>query len=139
MTIINVHGWAGVFRKSADNDNEAQITDKGILRRLDGAPFSSLEIAEYLQDGEETSCLHDIGVTGGRTTLRYNTATGTLSCEAQYRAPRLLTADELELLRVYTYEQFIDGIGEGDLPVPFDPNLVVSVGGADEWTTISQE
>lgn len=139
MAIINVHGWAGVFRKSADGDDEQQITDEALLRRLDGVRFSKLEIAEYLQDGEETCRLHDIGVTGGRITLRYNAATGALVCEAQYQAPRLLTAEELELLRAYTYEQFIDGVGEGDLPAHFDPNLVVSVGGADEWTTISQE
>jgi hypothetical protein len=139
MATIKVHGWAGVFRKSADGGDEEQITDEALLRKLHEFRFSELEIAEFLQDGDETRCLHDIGVTGGRITLQYNAATGALSCEAQYQAPRLLTAEELELLRTYTYEQLIDGVGEGDLPVHSHPNLLVSVGGADEWTTITQE
>ena len=77
-------------------------------------------------------------MTGGRITLQYDAATGALSCEAQYQSPRLLTAEELELLRAYTYAQFIDGVGESDLRVHSHPNLLVSLGGADEWTTITQ-
>tara|TARA_B100001063_G_scaffold207116_1_gene202823 strand:- start:2071 stop:2418 length:348 start_codon:yes stop_codon:yes gene_type:complete len=84
--------------------------DQAILKSLDGLRYEDEEFSDYLYDGEETSNIAD-HVTGGVLSFEYDIASGSLIGSVEYQLSRALSSDEVAILKEYTIEQLLDGIG----------------------------
>jgi hypothetical protein len=97
-----------IFGRVEVQDDEGQlVTDKGILRKLDGA-ISDDVCSNYLDHD-----LADLDITEGAVKLTYDGEANQLWVVTEYRAAVKLKRSQLKQLVENTIGQWSDGIGEG--------------------------
>ena len=115
QTIEN-HGWAGLF--AIIDGEEVEVEDSAILSKGDGLILDD-DLADYLQDGgDEQRRLFELGVRGGKLTLKFNPKTKRLYCSIVYSGPSELSDAELASLREFSNGQLTDGAGSNPIKVP---------------------
>ncbi len=111
MPSIKFTGLAVVASGQENPDGSLEIVnDKAILESLNGLKYEDEEFSDYLYDGEETSNIADY-ITGGVLSFEYNISSSALIGSVEYQLSRALSLDEVEILKEYTIEQLLDGIG----------------------------
>ena len=111
MPRIKFIGPALVDSGVDNEDGTVAITkDPAILKSLDGLRYEDEEFSEYLADDEVTSSISDY-VSGGILEFEYITSDQALVGKVEYHLTRTLTSDEIQVLKEYTIEQLLDGIG----------------------------
>jgi len=91
----------------AQHDEEQPVTDKRILRKLDGF-VSDDECSNYLD-----ADLADLDITEGAVKLSYDETANQLWIVTEYKSPVKLNRSQLRHLVENTLGQWSDGIGEG--------------------------
>jgi len=79
---------------------------------VDGAGPAD-RFADYLIDGPPEERDLASALTGGTLSLRHPPGADHLTLHVTYEASRELSSEEVRLLLQYTYEQLLDGVGEG--------------------------
>lgn len=113
MPTVQVKGAAVVFdfeSPEATHTTVPIVEDPVRLRTLHGLEHDEI-FSDYMCDGGDET-LADAGVTGGTLRFEFDETTGVLFGFTRYSAPRLLSEEELCLLKEYTVGQWSDGIGE---------------------------
>ena len=100
--LVRITGRAEVTR-----DGGGPVTARSIIHELDGAE-SDDACANYLD-----SDLADLGITGGRVKLTYDSGEGQFRVSSEYTTPAKLKSAHLRRLARDTVGQWSDGIGEG--------------------------
>lgn len=111
MPRIKISGPALV---DGGKDNEdgtiALVTDREVLKSLNGLRYDEEIFSEYLADDEAFSEIADI-VSGGILLFEYNQASESLVGSIDYDSTRNLSEEEIEMLVEYTIDQLGEGIG----------------------------
>lgn len=138
MTIIRAQANVAVWQEFDDGRKPVQVTDSNRLLYFKGLEYRDEAFSDYLVDGDETSHLVELGVSGGYIRLEFSTELNDLIAVTEYNAPAPLSSDDLEILANYTSGQWTDGIGSN-----FSQSMAVATRvGIDLWpmegTFISQ-
>jgi hypothetical protein len=106
MARIVIRGSAAVY------SNDEQVSDPVILRSLDGVVYDEERFTDYIGGPPAEDTVAAALEPGGAIQFGYVEGESLLTATTEYRARRLLTANELQLLVDYTMGQWSDGIGE---------------------------
>ena len=111
MPKIEFKGPALVDTGKDNNDGTIALTkDQSILKSLDGLRYEDEEFSDYLADDEGASSIADY-VSGGTLAFDYIENGEELIGKIEYQLSRTLSSDEIEILKEYTIDQLLDGIG----------------------------
>ena len=93
-----------------DDGTISVISDVEVLKSLDGLRYEDEEFSDYLADDESTSLIAEY-VSGGILIFEYAKESEALVGSIEYQLSRPLVSGEIEMLKEYTIEQLLDGIG----------------------------
>lgn len=118
---IALGGPVNVMWQDYTGDKEKEITDIDVIKSFDGYYYSDgegddpdaelVQLCEYLQDGDDTSYLYELGVRKGYIYYDYSEESNELYLIYEYSAPRELTEEEIKDLSNFTLGQITDGAG----------------------------
>jgi hypothetical protein len=108
------------------------VDDKSALKSLDGLSYSDELFSDYIGDGKETLALVTVGITGGSLSFAFDSKSKRLLGSTEYSLARLLSPEEINILKLYTIRQWSDGIGSNFFQERIDEGLAPQVLIADE-------
>jgi hypothetical protein len=111
MVTIRAFAQVSVWQNFDDKRKPEPVTDTNRLMYFNGLEYRDEAFSDYFADGEDTSQLVELGVTGGYIRLEFSTDLNDLIAVTEYTAPAPLSTADLESLANYTAGQWTDGIG----------------------------